>query len=196
MTRQELLQRAAHFGPPIKTALEAPETVVEQVPTPFFTKAGIYRVSTRPPARPFLFVLGLTTIDTILLNNNSAGFFKLASEGGLNLALPETRTAYVVTFLETTRDFTGGIQILRSIEESWWLKTMTQEEAKRKAEVIEKYKSVVHPPKLSEDSTSTVVLFVIRDRALLKLRAKIEPTGQIAITETVLEPEVPVVYLR
>lgn len=196
MTRQELLHRAAHFGPPIKTALEAPETVVEQVSTPFFTKAGIHRVSTRPPARPFLFVLGLTASDTILLNNNPAGFFKLAAEGGLNLALPETRTAYVVTFLETTRDFTGGVQILRSIEESWWLKSMTSEEAKRKAEIIEKYKSVVHPPKLSEESTSTVVLYIIRDRALLKLRAKIEPTGQIAITETVLETDVPVVYLR
>lgn len=196
MTRQQLAQRAAHFGPPIKTALEAEETVVEQVATPFFSKASIYRVATRPPSRPFLFVLGLTAGDTVLLNNNPAGFFKLAAEGGLNLGPAETRTAYVITFLETTRDFTGGVQILRSIEESWWLPTMTPEETARKSEITGKYKTVVHPPKLSEESSSTVVLYIVRNRALVKLRAKIESTGQIAITETVLEPEIPVVYLR
>jgi hypothetical protein len=197
LTRQELTERAARFGFPIHTALETPETVVERVPTTFFSSGSIYRVSTRPPDSPRLYVLGVWGKDSIkVLNNDPEGFFELAANGGLKLASNTGYVAYVTTFLESTRDFTSGPQILKTIEESRWLRKPTPEEARKREEVIAKYTKVVEAPKLSRESSTTVVVYVIRDRALLRLHAKVESDGRIQITEDVLVPEMPTVMIR
>ena len=197
LTRQELTQRAAGLGFPIHTALETPETVVERVPTPFFSKGGIYRVSTPPPEPPRLYVLGVWGKDGIkVLNNDAAGFFELAANSGLKLASGADYVAYVTTFLESTRDFISGPQILNTIEESWWLPSPKPEEARKREEVIAKYTKVVEAPRLSRESGNTVVVYVIRDRALVRMEAKVESDGRIQISEKVLEPEMPTVMLR
>lgn len=199
LTRQELTERAARLGPPILTALEKPETVVERVPTPFFSTGGIYRVSTRPPDRPRLYVLGVWGKDGIkVLNNDPEAFFELAAKSGLKLTSGSDFVSYVTTFIESTRDFMGGPQILKTIEESWWLTSPTPEESRKREEVIAKYNKVVEAPKLSRESSTTVVVYLIRDRdrALLRLDAKVESGGRIQISENVLEPEMPTVMLR
>jgi hypothetical protein len=197
LTRQELTQRAVRLGFPIHTALETPETVVERVPTPFFSNGGIYRVSTRPPDSPRLYVLGVWGKDGIkVLNNSPEGFFELAANSGLKLASGADYVAYVTTFLESTRDFTGGVQILNKIEESWWLPSPTPEEKRQREDVIAKYAKVVEAPKLSRESSATVIVYCIRDRALLRMNAKVESNGHVQISEDVLEPEMPTVMLR
>ncbi|MGB7210444.1 MAG: hypothetical protein WBD27_17455 [Pyrinomonadaceae bacterium] len=197
LTRQELAQRAARLGPPVLTALEKPETVVERVPTTFFSSGAMYRVSTRPPDRPRLYILGVWGKDGIkVLNNSPEGFFELAANGGLKLASGADYVVYVTTFLESTRDFTGGPQILKSIEESWWLPSPTPEEKRQREDVIAKYAKVVEAPKLSRESSTTVVVYLIRDRALLRMNAKVESNGHVQISEDVLEPEMPTVMLR
>jgi hypothetical protein len=197
LTRQQLTQRATRLGPPVLTALEAAETVVEQIPTPFFAHGAIYRVSTRAPMRPRLYVLGVWGNDgLVLLNNNPAGYFELAANGGLNLASESHRVQYVTSFLESTSDFTSAIQILNRIEDAWWLPSPTPEESKRREEVIAKYTKVVEAPKLSPGSSTTVVVFLIRSRALVRLEAKLETSGRIQITESVLEAELPTVYIQ
>lgn len=197
LTRQELTRRAARLGHPVHTTLEKPETVVERVPTPFFSTGGVYRVSTRPPDRPRLYVLGVWGKDGIkVLNNDPDGFFELAANSGLKLTSGADYVAYVTTFLESTRDFTGGPQILKTIEESWWLPKPTAEESRRREEVIAKYTKVVEAPKLSRESSTTVVVYLIRDRALIRMDAKVESDGRIQIAEDVLVPEMPTVMLR
>ena len=197
LTRQELTQRAVRLGSPVHTALEKPETVVERVPTTFFSSGGIYRVSTRPPDRPRLYVLGVWGKDGIkVLNNNREGFFELAANGGLGLDSGADNVAYVTAFLESTRDFTGGPQILKKIEESWWLPKPTPEESRKREEVIAKYTKVVEAPRLSRESSTTVVVYLIRDRALVRMQAKVEKDGRIQISENVLESEMPTVMLR
>jgi hypothetical protein len=197
LTRQELIQRAARLGFPIHTALETPETVVERVPTTFFSSGGIYRVSTRPPESPRLYVLGVWGKDGIkVLNNSPEGFFELAANSGLKLVSGADYVAYVTTFLESTRDFTGGPQILNKIEESWWLPSPTPEEKRQREDVIAKYAKVVEAPKLSRESSTTVVVYLIRDRALLRMNAKVESNGHVQISEDVLEPKMPTVMLR
>lgn len=197
LTRQELAERAARLGHPVQTTLEKPETVVERVPTSFFTNGGIYRVSTRPPDRPRLYILGVWGKDGIkVLNNDAEGFFELAVKGGLNLTSGANYVAYVTTFIESTRDFTGGPQILKTIEESWWLPSPTPGESRQREEVIAKYTKVIEAPKISKESSTTVVVYLIRDRALLCMHAKVEKDGRIQISENVLEPEMPTVMLR
>ncbi|HJS50628.1 MAG TPA: hypothetical protein VJ781_01900 [Pyrinomonadaceae bacterium] len=197
LTREELAQRAARLGFPVHTDLEKPETLVERVPTRFFSTGGIYRVSTRPPDRPRVYALGVWGKDGIkVLNNDPEGFFELAANSGLKLATGDDYIAYVTTFLESTRDVLGGPQILTKIEESWWLPKPTPEEARKRDDVIAKYKAVVEAPRLSRESSSTVVVYVIRDRALVRMDAKVDSDGRIQISETVLEPEMPTVMLR
>lgn len=197
LTRQELTQRAARLGSPVHSALEKSETVVERVPTPFFANAAIYRVSTRPPDRPRLYVLGVWGKDGIkVLNNDPKGFFELAANGGLKLTTGADYVDYVKTFLNSTRDYTGGVQVLDKIEDSWWLPNPTPEEKRKREDVIAKYAKVVEAPKLSRDSMSTVIVYCIRDLALLRLSAKVEGNGHVEIAEDVLEPEMPTVMLR
>lgn len=197
LTRQELVRRAAKLGNPILAALERPETVVEPMPTPFFSDGGIYRVSTRPPDRPRLYILGTWGTDGIrVLNADPAGFFELAENGGLKLTSSGDYVSYVTTFLDATRDFNGGVQVLNNIEESWWLPSPTPEESRKREEVIAKYSKVVEAPKTSHESNSTVIVYCIRDRALLRMKANVENTGKIQINEDVLEAAMPTVMLR
>ena len=197
LTREELIRRAAPLGHPIHTTLEKPETMVERVPTTFFSAGGIYRVSTRPPDRPRTYVLGVWGKDGIkVLNDDPPGFFELAANSGLKLTTGGDYVEYVTTFLDATRDFTGGVQILKSIEESWWLPSPTPDEIRKREEVIAKYKTVVEAPKHSRESSKTVVVYIIRDRALIRMDAKVESDGRIQISEKVLEPEMPTVMLR
>lgn len=197
LTREEITRRAAKFGDPILAALQKPETQVEQVPTPFFSNGGVYRVSTRPPERPRVYLLGAWGADGIeLLNNEPEHFFELAAKAGFTPRSSGDYAAYVTTFFDVTRDFTGGVQILNSIEDSWWLPSPSPEEAKKREQIIAKFANVVQAPKLSDNSGTTVVLFVIRDRALLRLNAIVEGDRRIRSSEEVLEAAMPTVMLR
>lgn len=197
LNRQELTQRAAPLGPPVHTVLEKPETVVERVPSQFFKDGAIYRVSTRPPERPRTYVLGVWGNDGIkLLNADPEAFFELAASSGLKLASGSDYVDYVITFMESTRDFRGGPQILKTIEESWWLQSPSPEEMRKREEIIAKYAKVIEAPKLSDESDATVIVYAIINRKLLRLNAKVEGNGQIKISETILEPEMPTVMLN
>lgn len=197
LTREEITRRAARFGNPILAALQRPETNVEQLPTTYFANGGIYRVSTRPPDRPRVYALGFWGTDGIVvLNNEPEHFFELASNSGLSFRSSGDYAAYVTAFFDVTRDFTGGIQILNSIQESWWLPSPSTEEARKKDEVIAKYANIVEGPKMKVGSQSTVTVFVIRDRALLRVNAEVETNGRIRFSEEVMEPEMPTVMLR
>jgi hypothetical protein len=101
-----------------------------------------------------------------------------------------------VTFLESTVDYSGDLQILNKIEEAWWLPKMRPEEEQAKEAIVAKYRNVVHEPRLAPGSSATVVAFVIRRRELRRVELKLETSGRIQVQETVLEPEVPVVYIR
>jgi len=196
-TREEITRRAAKFGNPILTTLEKPETAVEAVPTPFFSNGGIYRVSTRPPDRPRVYNLGLWGTDGIeLLNNEPDHYFDLAAKAGLTLRSESDYIGYVTTFIDVTRDFKGGPQVLNNIEESWWLPSPSPEEARKREEVIAKYTKTVEAPKSSRESSSTVVVFLIRNRALIRMTAKVDSDGRIQISEEVLEPQMPTVMIN
>lgn len=197
LTRQELTQRAASLGNPILTTLEKPETVVERMPTGYFLDGGIYRVSTRPPDRPRTYVLGVWgKNEIIVLNNEPDAFFKLAANAGLKLTAGGDYVDYVKAFLDSTRDYTGGIQVLNKIDESWWLPKPTPEEARRREEVTAKYTHLVEAPKSSQESNSSVIVYCIRDRNLLRMKAKVENDGKIRISEDLLEAKMPTVMLR
>lgn len=196
-TREEITRRSAKFGNPILTTLEKPETVVEQIPTEYFSNGGIFRVSTRPPDRPRVYNLGVWGADGIvLLNNEPEHFFELAANAGLTLRSASDFVAYVTTFIDVTRDFKGGVQILNNIEESWWLTSPSADEARKRYELIAKFAKVVEAPKDSSDSHSTVVVYAIRNRALIRMNAKVEADGRIKVNEEILEAEMPTVMLN
>lgn len=196
-TREEIRRRAAKLGNPVLTTLERSETVVEQIPTEYFSNGAIYRVSTRPPDRPRVYNLGVWGTDGIeILNNEPEHFFDLAAKSGLTLRSGSDHVAYVTTFIEVTRDFTGGVQVLNTIEESWWLPSPSPEEARKREEIIAKYAKLVESPKISRDSSTTVVIYLIRDRALICMHAKVESDGRMEFREDVLVAEMPTVMLR
>jgi hypothetical protein len=195
--RQDITERAAVLGSPIHTAVEDPDSVIECIPTPFLPNGEVVRVVTPPPEPPRLYVLGTWGKEGIaVLNNSPEAFFEMAAKGGLKLEQGADYVNYVVIFLESTRDFTGGIQILNSIEDSWWLRSPRADEDRKRKEVIAKYSAVVKAPSLSSESDSTVVVYLIRDRVLVRLDAKVESDGKVKSTETILEPKMPTVMLR
>jgi hypothetical protein len=187
LTREEITRRAARFGNPILAALQRPETNVEQLPTTYFANGGIYRVSTRPPDRPRVYALGFWGTDGIVvLNNEPEHFFELASNSGLSFRSSGDYAAYV----------TASAPVWPCWLWRWWLPSPSTEEARKKDEVIAKYANIVEGPKMKVGSQSTVTVFVIRDRALLRVNAEVETNGRIRFSEEVMEPEMPTVMLR
>ena len=128
-----------------------------------------------------------------MLNNDPEGFFELAANSGLKLTSSNDYIGYVTAFLESTRDYKSGPQILKTIEESWWRTSPTPDDARQREEVTAKYTKVVESPRLSRESGTTVVVYLIRDRALIRMHAKVESNGRIQISENVLEPQMPTV---
>ncbi|MCZ2391029.1 MAG: hypothetical protein LC113_08130 [Acidobacteria bacterium] len=195
--RSELLKRTVPLGNPVHTTLEKPETVVEQISTPYFATGAVYRVSTRPPERPRVYNLGVWGNDgVILLNEEPDNFYKLASMANLRFSSGSDYVAYVVTFLETTSGFKRHPQILNSIEKAWWVPKPDAAEAQKRDEMIAKYSSTVEPPKLSSDAESTVVLYAISNLKLVMIKAKVASDGKIKLDEKVLEENTPTVMMN
>lgn len=197
LTKQELTERAKPLGSPVLTTLEQPQTIVERTETPFLSDGGIYKVSTRPPERPRVYMLGVWGTDEIkVLNGSPENFHELIANGGFSLRSGADHVSYVLAYFEATRDFTGGVQILDSIQHSWWLPNPKDAETIKRNEVIAKYASIVESPRISREDAATVTLYIIRDRKLIRSQAKIESDGAIKFSDTVLEPEMPTVILR
>lgn len=197
LTRQELTDRAKTLGSPVFTTLEQPQTVVQRIETAFLSDGSIYKVSTRPPERPRVYMLGVWGTGGInVLNGSPENFKELIANGGFSLRSGADHVSFVLAYFEATRDFTGGVQILNSIQDSWWLPNPKNADTHKREEVVAKYANIVESPRISREDATTVTLYIIRDRKLIRSQAKIESDGAIRFSDTVLEQEMPTVILK
>src|SRR5579863_6579195 len=104
--QENLAKRVASVSQELATIIRSPDTRIEQLSTPFFANASIYRVTHLAPTHPIVYTVGCAGSEyTVLLALNPDGFFELSSRAGFNLRSDEERVGYVITFLESTRNF-------------------------------------------------------------------------------------------
>jgi hypothetical protein len=195
--KESLAKRVESSSPEAARLIRAENTIIDRYETPFFDKGTIYRVTHLGKYRPITFVFGLAGDDyTVSLPLNPDGFVEFAQRAGLHLDSNELRLAYVAVFLETTRDFQKRFQILRSFNDIELIRSPRPEELTRYKQLEEKYASVIRPPKISDSAPWEINLLVLRGQNLLKSDVVLEPDGKVKVSESILEKDLPISYVK
>jgi hypothetical protein len=189
--RNDLARRIQPLSAELATMLRLADTQIEQLPTPFFHKGWVCRVTHLSPAHPIVFTAGGADPDyAVLLAANPKGFFELASKAELNLASGEDRVQYVTTFLLATRDFSERFEIAQSASDIKLIPNASEEQKAKYKSLTEKYADVIHPPALN--GATEVEVFAILGQDLVEIHARIEDNGMIERSDQTLERDLPI----
>lgn len=145
--------------------------------------------------RPIVFTIGSAGSGfTVFLASNPEGYIELAQKAGLRLDSSEMRLAYLTTFLETTRSFAHRFQILKSVNEIQPRPNLSEPDTHRFRELLDKYRSVIRPPQISDRIPWECVVFALRRQNLVRIELKLTADGRIQANEMILEENVPIPY--
>ena len=123
---------------------------------------------------------------------NPEGFFALAQKGGLRLDTPSLRLNYVRIFLDTTRMTSERLEFLKSVDDIQLINMPTDEEKRRYQEIREKYRAVVQPPSITENSPWHAKLYAVKGQDLVVFNADLNEDGRVQAQVTKLESNLPV----
>jgi hypothetical protein len=196
MDRTELAALVEPLNHSFAEMLRAEMTSVEQVPTPFFGAAAIYRVTHMLPTRPVVFTVGTAGRRAALLPNNPDAYVRVARAGELRLQDDAARLAYVVTYLETTRSFGERFQILRSVDEIVPRRGLDAQQTERFEAIRSRFRDQITPPAIAGRSPWGITVFAIHGQALEQITLVLDPDASIHSTRLVLEPDLPIPYAR
>ncbi|HEY7338959.1 MAG TPA: hypothetical protein VH639_28980 [Bryobacteraceae bacterium] len=172
-------------------------TSVEQYPTPFFSSGAIYRVTNRAPRHPIWFTVGCAGQDyTVMLPMNQKGFMELATKAGLDLRGEPNRLAYVIAFLEATQDTRKRFQILNGASDIQIINQATDEEKARYDALVEKYRSIIKPPKFDDLDPSRATVFALVGQDLVEIGIKLSNSGKLERSDKMLEENLPIAYAK
>jgi hypothetical protein len=193
--KESLAKRLDSLDSHSATMVRAPQSKLEQIPTPFFQRGSIYLVNYRIPTRPVVFSVGYAESGfTALLAANPEGYFNLAEKAGLQLDNSERRIAYLRTFLETTRSFGERFQLLNDVKEIHPRPNLSEVDLQRFRELSDKYKSIIRPPVISDQPPWESVIFAIRRQNLVRIVLKLTNNGRVQMNETIIDKEIPIPY--
>ena len=195
--KTELAGRVSPVSAEAADFIRRPSTTVERLPTTFFAKGAIYRVTFLTPSGPRAFTVGYANGEPpVFLQMNPAAFFSLAEKARPSLGSPDAKIAYATTFLEATRDFRHRFQILQNAADIELIQHPTPEEQERYRELQNKYKLIIHPPHVSETSSSDVVIFALVGQNLLQIKLTLAADGQWKRADQILEENLPIGYAK
>jgi hypothetical protein len=190
--RDDLARRVRPLSPELASTISLPDTRIEQLKTPFFAAAVVYRITRLTRTHPIVFTVGSAGPDyAVLLAANPKGFFELASKAGLHLASGDDLVQYVTTFLLATRDFAERFEILRAAADISLIPQATDEQKAKYKTLMEKYSDVIHPP-APEAAGSEVKAFAIAGQNLVEIHARVLHNGVIERSDEALERDLPI----
>jgi hypothetical protein len=191
--KEALARRLEPLGKEAADMTRAGETTVERIPTPFFARGEVYRVTWRGPQRPVTFTAGLANGDyAVMLAQNPAGFIELAARAGVSLGSDRDRVAYARAFLEATRDFRARFQILESVRDIQLVAQPRDAEKAKYEQLVNQYRAVIHPPKPSIPGSSEILLFALIGQNLFQLKLKVANDGKVERSDSVVEENLPI----
>jgi hypothetical protein len=194
---ETLAKRVEPLEPAYARMLRAHGTKITAYATPFLRRGEIYQVLYRGPYGPAVFTVGCVGPDfTVLLPLNPEGFWQLVARGGLVLDTTEKRTRYVVTFLETTRNFARRFQLLNRFDDIPKLPNPTPAEAERYQELRKKYAPVIHALELSGQPPWKGTAFALQRQDLVSIDVQLTPDGKVETTTNILEKDFPTTVAR
>jgi hypothetical protein len=190
---ENLAERVEPLSKDLAWLIRDRNSEVQALSTPFFRQGRIWRVLHRGEHHPLVFTVGCAGADlTVLLARQPEAFQQLVAKAGLDLSTADKRLQYVITFLETTRDFGRRFQILRAARDIELIPRATPPEKDRHQQLLAKYGPVITGPVLGGEGPWTATVFALRGQDLVQLSAKLSADGTLAVAESVLEKDVPV----
>lgn len=175
---------------PVRAAVLAdPDTRLEQLHTPFFRRAAVYRVFYSAIGIPLAFTVGhAEDWATVLLETNPEGWDSLA-ESGVDLTTPELRVAYGLGYLEGTRSMQTRFQIVRNPADIGVFEGLTE---RQQSELAQARARVVEPIISVTDTAPWVVrAYVVEGYALYRVHLKFDAMGRMDRRDNLLQPNVP-----
>lgn len=196
--KEELARRIEPISDGLAPIVRLEATEIKQTETPFFKHGEIYRVIYLGGSHPIVFTVGTAQSDfTTMLPLNPKGFMELKEKAGLRkFESNKEALKYVVTFLETTRSFSENFLIIEKFDDIDLIPKPTDEEKQKYETLKGKFATIIQPPQISGNSPWEVTVFVIKQRSLVKINAKLSGDGNIETTETILEEVLPIPFTR
>jgi hypothetical protein len=193
LDKQSLARRIEPHAKETADLIWDANTTIEQFSTPFFADGTVYRVINRAPHHPIWFTVGCAGQDyNVMLPMNPNGFMELATKAGLDLRGDGNRLAYLSVFLESTQDVRRRFQILNGVSDIQIISKATDEEKARYQALVDKYRSVIRPPKFADADPSRAVVFALIGQALVEIRLTLSNTGKVDRSDKVLEDTLPI----
>lgn len=197
MDKDTLAKRVEPYGQGLAAMIREPQSTTQKRGTPFFKHGTIYIVTYPGKSDPRTLVIGCADPDfTNFLANQPAEFANLANHAGVDLSTPGLRLDYVVTFLETTRDFKTPFRLISRFED---LKPPNAPRPEHLAEydrLKAKYDNVILPPKLSGEGPWKFTGFAQRGASLVEISATLHADGRVEAADKVLETGEVIAYSR
>jgi hypothetical protein len=194
MDKKNLASLVEPLDKQLADMLQADQSTLAVVPTPFFRNGAIYKVMHKLPTRPVVFTVGQSGESAWLLASNPPAFFELARKAGVILDTDELRIAYVTTFLETTRSFAHRFDILHDVAQLKPRPNLSGDQLQRFQKIVAQYGPVLRQLILSGDGPWTLVVYAVRRQSLVRLDTTLRKDGAIDVREAVLEEYLPIPY--
>lgn len=170
-------------------------TTVDTVPAPF-SVYRICRVEYLGPHHPELFYVAYAPGRPVhLLSEDTDTFNKLVAEDRVVIDSAERAEQYAAVFIEVTRSMSQLTYLVRSVDEVRFRPKLSPEEEARKSDFLNRYRSLIHPPKAAPAGSDwEVVAWVVRQQALQRHTLRISRSGAVARRIETVEEDLPLVY--
>lgn len=175
---------------PIRAAVLAdPDTRLEQLHTPYFRRAQVYRAFYTAIGIPLAFTVGhAEDWATVLLELNPEGWETLA-ESGVDLTNDDMRIAYALGYLEGTRSMQHRFQIVRKPTDIGSFEGLNPTQQAELAAARERIRDPIIS--ITDRAPWIVRAYVIEDFALLRVHLTIDSAGRIDRKESLLQDNLP-----
>lgn len=193
MDKKTLAERVRPLDATVSQMIEAENSQLQELDTPFLRDGKIIRVSKFAPTRTIMIYVGIVGEDfTSLIGGDEEKYLEFAQKSGVNLNNDEMRKAYLLNFLEITKPGGERLQILESVSEIKPRPNLKDEQKEEFANFQEKYKSIVKSPKQNEAGKYEV--FAVKEQDLVRFDLTIAPNGSIKKDEKILEKDLLIPY--
>ncbi len=193
MDKKTLAKRVEPTDTTAAQIIEAENSQIQEIETPFLRDGKIYKVSKFAPTRPIILYVGANGNDyTALIGGNPEKYFEFVEKAKLTLDSKEIRKMYVLNFLEVTKKQNERLQILESAADIKPRPNLSEAEQKEFADFQEKYRSIIKP--VQQNESGIYEIFAIKKQDLIRMDLTIKPDGTIDKKETVLESDILIPY--
>lgn len=179
----------------ISAFLDHPLTLIDQMPTPFLQRYGVYRVMPRHLSRPILrHVAGGPGLPTLILGADAADLAAVLREDGSSLAEPDDAVAYASVLLELVSGRPGLMRVVSSVDDIPFKDDLAGADLEKRQAAESSLRDRVGPADASRtDDGWSVSLWVARDGALHREVLRLTAGGDLLGQEVAESHDLPLI---